>query len=426
MNRKELGSNDDEKVGEASFHFDRIFWPEASQKEVYTEVAEPIVKGAVSSYTGQSSKGHIAKAYEYLVKVSVVELYMEKLRDLLQTEKDNLSIRESAEKGIWIAEATEVFVQSELEMLQVLQAGVENRAVASTNMNNESSRSHCIYLISIIATHVEDRSVKTGKLHLVDLAGSEKVDKTGAEGQVLSEAKMINKSLSALGNVINALTDEFNPCNLGLHPDAPGDSAEISRLKAKVSLLEQHLLRMKNQILQELSNMGTIRLHEDGSYDQEGDLDRVYVALLEEIRSSDQGQDEDVGLSSLLPDGSKAIDGSDKHCGDSVCPSLQNRMERLAVSYAQALKQNARLTEEKRALERMVQLTRLNRSGHSSDREPRILRPKRGDCETPAPAKLDTSGLHDVHGLMLFRISPAAIWKHMGLGELVHTWAKWH
>lgn len=68
---------------------------------------------------------------------------MEKLRDLLQTEKDNLSIRESAERGIWIAEATEVYVQSEQEMLQVLQAGVENRAVASTSILKQAMLFKC-------------------------------------------------------------------------------------------------------------------------------------------------------------------------------------------------------------------------------------------------------------------------------------------
>lgn len=80
---------------------------------------------------------------------------------------------------------------------------------------------------------------------------------------------------------------------------------QVSRLKAKISSVEQYLSRMKEQILQELSNMGTIRLQGDGSYDQEGNQDRLYVALLDEIGATDQGQAGDVGLSSVLPDASK-------------------------------------------------------------------------------------------------------------------------
>ena len=74
-------------------------------------------------------------------------------------------------------------------------------------MNVESSRSHSIFLLQISQRNLVDGSAKTGKLYLVDLAGSEKVGKTGATGQTLEEAKKINKSLSALGNVINSLTD---------------------------------------------------------------------------------------------------------------------------------------------------------------------------------------------------------------------------
>lgn len=75
------------------------------------------------------------------------------------------------------------------------------------DMNAESSRSHSIFLITIQQRNTETGALKTGNLYLVDLAGSEKVGKTGASGQTLEEAKKINKSLSALGMVINALTD---------------------------------------------------------------------------------------------------------------------------------------------------------------------------------------------------------------------------
>jgi kinesin family protein 5 len=85
-------------------------------------------------------------------------------------------------------------------------------------MNAESSRSHSIFLITIVQRNTESGAQKTGNLYLVDLAGSEKVGKTGASGQTLEEAKKINKSLSALGMVINALTDsKVGPSILVLH-----------------------------------------------------------------------------------------------------------------------------------------------------------------------------------------------------------------
>lgn len=85
-------------------------------------------------------------------------------------------------------------------------------------MNAESSRSHSIFVITISQKNLVDGSVKSGKLYLVDLAGSEKVGKTGASGQTLEEAKKINKSLSALGMVINALTDGKVKFSLPLVP----------------------------------------------------------------------------------------------------------------------------------------------------------------------------------------------------------------
>lgn len=88
-----------------------------------------------------------------------------------------------------------------------MKKGMNNRAVNSTNMNEQSSRSHSIFIIQIIQNNSKDLSTKVGKLYLVDLAGSEKISKTGASGVVLDEAKAINKSLTTLGIVINALTD---------------------------------------------------------------------------------------------------------------------------------------------------------------------------------------------------------------------------
>jgi kinesin family protein 5 len=144
---------------------------------------------------------------EYTVRVSYMEIYMEKIRDLLAPQNDNLPVHEEKNRGVYVKGLLEIYVSSVQEVYEVMRRGGNSRAVAATNMNQESSRSHSIFVITITQKNVETGSAKSGQLFLVDLAGSEKVGKTGASGQTLEEAKKINKSLSALGMVINALTD---------------------------------------------------------------------------------------------------------------------------------------------------------------------------------------------------------------------------
>uniref|UniRef100_A0A3B4YJ25 Kinesin-like protein n=1 Tax=Seriola lalandi dorsalis TaxID=1841481 RepID=A0A3B4YJ25_SERLL len=141
------------------------------------------------------------------VGVSYFEIYMDKIRDLLDVTKTNLSVHEDKNRVPYVKGCTERFVSSPDEVMDVIDEGKANRHVAVTNMNEHSSRSHSIFLINIKQEHVETEQKLCGKLYLVDLAGSEKVSKTGAAGAVLDEAKNINKSLSALGNVISALAE---------------------------------------------------------------------------------------------------------------------------------------------------------------------------------------------------------------------------
>ncbi|MCJ1231071.1 Kinesin heavy chain [Toensbergia leucococca] len=144
---------------------------------------------------------------EYTVRVSYMEIYMERIRDLLAPQNDNLPIHEEKARGVYVKGLLEIYVSSVQEVYEVMRRGGAARATAATNMNLESSRSHSIFVITITQKNVETGSAKSGQLFLVDLAGSEKVGKTGASGQTLEEAKKINKSLSALGMVINSLTD---------------------------------------------------------------------------------------------------------------------------------------------------------------------------------------------------------------------------
>ena len=144
---------------------------------------------------------------EYTVRVSYMEIYMERIRDLLQPQNDNLPVHEEKSRGVYVKGLLEIYVSSVQEVYEVMRRGGAARAVATTNMNQESSRSHSIFVLTVTQKNVETGSAKSGQLFLVDLAGSEKVGKTGASGQTLEEAKKINKSLSALGMVINSLTD---------------------------------------------------------------------------------------------------------------------------------------------------------------------------------------------------------------------------
>ena len=99
------------------------------------------------------------------------------------------------------------YVTSAEEMIRLVLQGDSARATASTNMNSASSRSHSIFIITVTRKNISSGAARTGKLFVCDLAGSEMVKKTAATGNTLREAKQINKSLSALGNVIKALTE---------------------------------------------------------------------------------------------------------------------------------------------------------------------------------------------------------------------------
>ena len=128
---------------------------------------------------------------EFMIKVSIVEIYNEKIRDLLDISKTDLKVREDKLRGVYVQDATEHYVNDEHDIELLLCQGTNNRAVGATNMNEGSSRSHMLFMLEVKQKDI-DLSIKVGRLFLVDLAGSEKISKTGAEGQQLIEAKSIN------------------------------------------------------------------------------------------------------------------------------------------------------------------------------------------------------------------------------------------
>jgi kinesin family protein 5 len=225
------------------FSFDKIFDMSCAQQEVYDTAAKPIIDSVLEGFNGtifaygQTSSGkthtmqgvidnpekegiiprmirnvfnhilHAGEEMEFTVKVSMVEIYMEKIRDLIDPSRNNLNVREEKSRGVFIEDLSERYCSNEEEVLDIMKLGSQNRATNATNMNEQSSRSHSIFIMTIHQNNVKDLVAKTGKLYLVDLAGSEKISKTGATGELLEEAKNINKSLTTLGMVINSLTD---------------------------------------------------------------------------------------------------------------------------------------------------------------------------------------------------------------------------
>ena len=138
-------------------------------------------------------------------KMSILQIYKENIYDLL-TGESNLKIKENPIRGIYVDKLTEVYVDSFETFMEYVDLSQENRIVSETKLNSYSSRSHSILIFEVTQNLNNANFSKKGTLNLVDLAGSEKISKTGAVGETLEEAKKINLSLSALGNVIHALT----------------------------------------------------------------------------------------------------------------------------------------------------------------------------------------------------------------------------
>ena len=227
-----------------TFTYDSVFPPETEQEKIFNIVAKPLINSALEGINGtlfcygQTASGKtytmegihndpkimgviprmmqyifilIEKAnseIEYSVKCQYYQIYNEKIQDLLDIRKKDLSIREDKNKGIWVEDCTEIYVSSQEEMYAVFKEGSNNRTVSATNMNKGSSRSHSLFVVTIFQRNTITGSSKTGRIYFVDLAGSEKMSKTGIEsGKGLKEAQNINKSLMTLGMVINSLTE---------------------------------------------------------------------------------------------------------------------------------------------------------------------------------------------------------------------------
>lgn len=278
----------DQKTKE--FSFDHIFPETSTQPEIYSEIARPLLAdilkgfnctimaygqtGSGKSFTmmgetisrantmmgetinnsdfdDNSNAGIIPRIVQELftrieqkkeetlftVQCSYVEIYLEKVRDLINPALDNLKIREVIAKSssstkqkneksyIYIEGCTVCTVKSLKDMMKVMKHGEANRVTATTEMNDRSSRSHSVFILNITQTDLIRQTRKSSKLFLVDLAGSEQVQRSGATGLTLEQAKKINKSLSALSLVIQTLTEKK-----GKDPHIPYRDSKLTRL----------------------------------------------------------------------------------------------------------------------------------------------------------------------------------------------------
>ncbi|XP_071654709.1 kinesin-like protein KIF1B isoform X15 [Patagioenas fasciata] len=250
------------KEAPKSFSFDYSYWshtsPEdpcfASQSRVYNDIGKEMLlhafegynvcifaygqTGAGKSYTmmgkqEESQAGIIPQLCEelfekindnsneemsYSVEVSYMEIYCERVRDLLNPKnKGNLRVREHPLLGPYVEDLSKLAVTSYTDIADLMDAGNKARTVAATNMNETSSRSHAVFTIVFTQkkhdTETDLCTEKVSKISLVDLAGSERADSTGAKGTRLKEGANINKSLTTLGKVISALAEVDNCTN---------------------------------------------------------------------------------------------------------------------------------------------------------------------------------------------------------------------
>ncbi|XP_031732816.1 kinesin-like protein KIF3B [Anarrhichthys ocellatus] len=241
-NPKEASSSDHPKV----FTFDSVYDWNSKQIDLYDETFRPLVdsvllgfNGTIFAY-GQTGTGktytmegvrndierrgvipnsfehiftHISRSQnqQYLVRASYLEIYQEEIKDLLSKDQTRrLELRERPDTGVYVKDLSSFVTKSVREIEHVMNVGNQNRSVGATNMNEHSSRSHAIFVITVECSELDvdgENHIRVGKLNLVDLAGSERQTKTGAQGERLKEATKINLSLSALGNVISALVD---------------------------------------------------------------------------------------------------------------------------------------------------------------------------------------------------------------------------
>uniref|UniRef100_A0A6N2NCW8 Kinesin motor domain-containing protein n=1 Tax=Salix viminalis TaxID=40686 RepID=A0A6N2NCW8_SALVM len=241
--------------GSKSFSFNKIFGPGPTQAEVFSDM-QPLIRSVLDGYNvcifayGQTGSGKTytmtgpkdltdknqgvnyralgdlfllaeqrKDTFRYNVAVQMIEIYNEQVRDLLVTDG---KIRNSSQTGLNVPDANIIPVSSTCDVIDLMYLGQRNRAVGATALNDRSSRSHSCLTVHVQGRDLTSGAILRGCMHLVDLAGSERVNKSEVTGDRLIEAKHINKSLSALGDVIASLAHK--------NPHVPYRNSKLTQL----------------------------------------------------------------------------------------------------------------------------------------------------------------------------------------------------
>jgi kinesin family protein C2/C3 len=228
--------------GSRSFAMDAVFGPDASQSDVFEEVA-PLIRSAMDGYDacifayGQTGSGKThtmegteedrgvtframsalfreaerareADGVSYAFQVTMLEVYQDKVRDLLALDPSDPKpheVRRGPDGAARVENLERVAVTSSMDVMRVMRRGAATRKTGRTDANERSSRSHLVFTVEVEGRNDRKGETTKSRLNLVDLAGSERLSKTNATGERLAEAQHINKSLSALGNCMAAL-----------------------------------------------------------------------------------------------------------------------------------------------------------------------------------------------------------------------------
>ncbi|KAL3748772.1 hypothetical protein ACJRO7_009928 [Eucalyptus globulus] len=294
------------KDGHRMFKFNKVYGPAASQEMVYSDI-QPFIRSVLDGYNvcifayGQTGSGKTytmsgpgaateeswgvnyralndlfnlsesrSRAIVYEIWVQMVEIYNEQVRDLLSRIS---SISHAS--GLAVPDASMHPVRASSDVMELMDIGLKNRAVGATALNERSSRSHSIVTVHVRGTDVKTGSASHGNLHLVDLAGSERVDRSEVTGDRLKEAQHINKSLSALGDVIFALSQKS--------PHVPYRNSKLTQVlqsslggQAKTLMFVQ----LNPEVVSYLESMSTLKFAE-----------RVSGVELGAARSNKDGRD---------------------------------------------------------------------------------------------------------------------------------------
>ncbi|CAN6452089.1 unnamed protein product [Victoria cruziana] len=307
-----------------SFSFDKVFNHGASQEDVFTEISQ-LVQSALDGYkvcifaygqTGsgktytmmggteapeqkgliprsleqifQSSQSLSSQGWTFKMEASMLEIYNEKIRDLLSPARPTSyeisrpenpcvgkqhTIKHDANGNTTVSDLTIVEVCSLKEVSSLFHRAAQNRSVSRTQMNEQSSRSHCVFTLRIVGFNASTEQQINGVLNLIDLAGSERLSKSGSTGERLKETQAINKSLSCLGDVILAISNRdahvpfrnstltylLQPClggdsktlmfvNISPVPSSMNESLCSLRFAAKVNACEIGVPRRQTQV----------------------------------------------------------------------------------------------------------------------------------------------------------------------------------